>query len=232
MSDVAPTRTDCTIQTAILAELEWTPEVDAAGVSVNVLNSVVTLSGEVGDYPELFAAKRAARRVRGVSTIVDDLLVDPESGATVTAADIAREAKHALAWKITVPDSVRAEVDGHSVTLAGEVGWNFQRIAAKRAIQYLPGVHSVDNQISLTARASDEAAEERIENALLRNARVDAEHLAVVVTGTKATLTGHVHSLTEKLQAGMATWSSPYVTEIDNRLEVLPSPSTHSGETS
>ncbi|GAA1139109.1 BON domain-containing protein [Nesterenkonia lutea] len=232
MSAVAPTRTDRTLQTAILAELEWTPEVDASGISVNVLNSVVTLSGEVGDYPELFAAKRAARRVRGVSTIVEDLLVDPASGATVTEADIAREATHALAWKITVPDSVRAEVDGHSVTLAGEVGWNFQRVAAKRAVQYLPGIHSVDNQISLTARASDEAAEERIKNALLRNARVDVEHLEVTVTGTVATLTGHVQSLAEKHQAGMATWSSPYVTEIDNRLEIRSSPSTHSGEAS
>lgn len=222
MSAVAPTRTDLTLQAAVQAELEWTPEVDASGISVNVLRSVVTLSGEVHDYAELYAAKSAARRVRGVSTLVNDLLVQADSGETVTEADIAREARHALAWKINVPSTVHAEVTGHDVSLLGEVRWNFQRVAAIRAIQYLPGIHSVDNRITLGARTPAAAAEERVMNALVRSAQIDAQHVRVKISETKATLTGRVRSLTEKRQAGLATWSSPDVTEVDNRLEVHP----------
>lgn len=222
MSAVAPTRTDLTLKAAVQAELDWTPEVEASGISVNVLHSVVTLSGDVQDYAELYAAKSAARRVRGVSTLVNDLLVHTSSGENVTEADIVREARHALAWKIDVPSTVCAEVTGHAVTLSGEVRWNFQRVAAIRAIQYLPGVHSVDNQITLGARTPAAAAEERVTNALVRSAQIDAEHVTVSMTETKATLTGHVRSLAEKRQAGLATWSSPDVTEVDNRLVVQP----------
>lgn len=222
MSAVVPTRTDHTIQSAIEAELEWTPEVDPAEISVNVTHSVVTLSGDVKDYTELSAAKHAARRVRGVSTIVNDLLVKSGSGGPMTDADIVREAKHALAWKINVPDTVSAEVSGHRVTLAGGVDWNFQRVAAKRAVQDLPGVHSVDNRITLMPRVSAADAQERVSEALVRNARIDAARVTVSVAGNKATLTGRVQSLAEKHQAGMATWSSPNVTELDNRIEVHP----------
>ena len=45
-------------------------------------------------------------------------------------------------------------------------------------------------------------------------------HIAVVVTGTKAILTGHVRSWAEREQAGLAAWSSPHVTDVVNRLVV------------
>ena len=55
------------IHAAVEAELEWTPEVNAAGIGVAVDDGVVTLSGVVEVYAQRAPAKRAALRVRGVT---------------------------------------------------------------------------------------------------------------------------------------------------------------------
>lgn len=222
MSTTIATYTDLDIQTSVQAELVWTPEIEAAGIGVSVENSVVTLSGEINDYSELLAANRAATRVRGVSTVVNDLTLPPRAGAPVTETDIGREVDHALTWAISVPETVKAEVKGHNVVLTGEVEWNFQRVVAKKAIQHLRGIHSVENRIRLTRRASAADAGERVKNALIRNAQLDAAHINVSVVDNMATLTGTVQSLAEKHQAGRAAWASPHVAEVDNRLEVHP----------
>ena len=62
-------RTDEQIQDDVEAELRWTPELDAAAIGVTVRDGVVSLYGDVQDYPERIAADRAARRVRGVAAL-------------------------------------------------------------------------------------------------------------------------------------------------------------------
>lgn len=220
MSTATATRTDHDIQASVQDELEWTPDVDAAGIGVAVEDGAVTLSGEVDDYAEKLAAERAALRVRGVSAVVNDLTVHPKGATTVTETDIAKEVERALKWATNVPDTVKAEITGHNVTLTGQVQWDFQRQAAKRAVRYLRGVYTVNNMITLTARPSATDAKERITNALVRNAQLDANHITVTVVGNKATLTGHVRSWAEKEQAGFAAWASPHVTDVANDLVV------------
>jgi osmotically-inducible protein OsmY len=211
---------DQDIQTSVQDELEWTPDVDAAGIGVAVEDGTVSLSGEVDSYAERLATKRAALRVRGVNTVVDNLVVHPDSTWKVTDTDVAKEIEHALTWATNVPDSVRAEVKGHSVTLTGQVNWDFQRQAAKRAVQYLRGVNSVSNLITLSARPSAKEAEGRIKNALIRNAQLDANAIGATVSGTKVILTGTVRSWAERQQAGNAAWASPHVMDVDNRILV------------
>ncbi|WP_022886157.1 BON domain-containing protein [Glaciibacter superstes] len=220
MSIATPVRSDQDIQTAVQDELKWTPDVDAAGVGVAVEDGAVSLSGEVDDYSERLAAKRAALRIRGVTAVVDDLVVHPKSGWTVTETDIAKEVERALNWASNVTDTVKAEIKDHAVTLTGQVSWDFQRQAAKRAVQYLRGVNSVNNMITLTARPSAVDAEERIKNALTRNAQLDAKTIDATVSGNKVTLTGTVRSWAEKRQAGNAAWASPHVTDVDNRIVI------------
>lgn len=220
MSIAASERSDHDIQTAVQEELVWTPDVDAAGIGVAVEAGTVSLSGEVDSYPEREAAKRAALRVRHVSTVVDDLVVHPKSSWLVTETDIAKQVDRALEWASSVPDTVKAEVKDHDVTLTGEVAWDFQRRAAKRVVQDLHGVVSVDNRITLSARPSAADAEERIKNALTRNVLLDAKSIDATVSGYTVTLTGTVHSWAEKHQAGQAAWASPHVTNVENRIVI------------
>lgn len=211
---------DLDVQTFVRDELEWTPEVDAAGIGVSVENGTVTLSGEVDTHAERLAAKHAALRVRGVRALVDDLTVKPKSAWAAGETEIAQEVDHALRTASNVPETVKAEVDGHNVTLTGEVSWDFQRHAAQRAVQYLRGVYTVSNLIALRSRPSAPDTEQRIREAIARNAQLDAQTIHVTVTGTAVLLTGSVRSWAERRQAANAAWASPHVTEVDNRIRV------------
>jgi len=212
--------TDRNIHAAVEAELEWTPEVDAAGIGVAVVDGVVTLSGEVEFYSERAAAKRAALRVRDVTAVVNDITVHLESRSSVSEADVGKAVDYALRSATNVPDTVKAEIEGHDVTLSGEVTWDFQRRAAKRAVVHLRGVASVGNHITLSPRTSAADTQERIENAILRNALLDASAIDVVVAGDKVTLSGQVRSWAERRQADLAAWSSPHVSEVYNHIVV------------
>lgn len=212
---------DLDTQTAVRDELEWTPEVDAAGIGVAVDNGTVTLSGQIDSYAERVAAKKAALRVRGVRALVDDLVVRTE-GVTwpVSESEIAQEVEEALKRASNVPDTVQAEVQQHTVTLIGEVDWDFQRQAAQRAVQCLRGVHSISNMIRMRPRPSASDTQQRIIDALTRNAQLDAKGVHVSVVGNRVSLTGTVRSWAERRQAANAAWSSPHVTDVDNEITV------------
>lgn len=117
--------------------------------------------------------------------------------------------------------TVKAEINDHHVTLTGEVEWDYQRRAARRVVEHLRGVHTVNNMITLSARPTVPDAEERIRNALTRNALLDAQKVTVTIAGNnKVILGGTVRSRAEKQQAGRAVWGSPHVMDVDNRIVV------------
>ncbi|GGC89129.1 ornithine aminotransferase [Tersicoccus solisilvae] len=215
------TDSDLAVQTAVQEEFEWTPEIaDAASIGVAVEDGAVMLSGEVRTFAEWSAVKRAALRVRGVVTIVDDITIHPSGPWAESEPDIAKQIRRALRGSAMVPETVKAEIHGHDVVLLGEVDWDYQRQAAKRAIRDLRGVKSVTSMITLSDRPSSEDAEERIRNAITRNALLDAHHINVEMDGTRAVLHGTVRSWAEKRQAEQAAWASPHVTEVDNCIMV------------
>lgn len=211
---------DRDVQRAVSQELQWTPGLDDAAIGVAVKDGAVALSGEVNSYSERLAVKHAALRVRGVSTVVDDIVVRPTHDTQITDIDLAREVDHALHATANVPITVKAVIDDGEVTLMGEVEWDHQRRSAKRSVQHLRGVRNVNSLITLSARPSASYAEERIRGAILRNAAVDANAVSVKIEGTRAILTGTVRSWPEKSQAADAAWASPHVTSVDNRIEV------------
>ena len=213
-------RSDHDIQVAVRLEVEWIPEVNASGIGTAVRDGVVTLSGEVRTIAERRAVTRGAMRVRGVSAVVDDITIHSDSEHSITEVEIAQEVAHALKSANNIPDTIKAEVSEHHVTLSGQALWDFQRYAAVQAVRNLRGVYGVDSTIVLTPRPSATDTEERITKALTRNAALDAGHITVTVVGTKAILCGRVRSWSEKEQAGRAAWMSPNVTEVNNEILV------------
>ena len=76
--------------------------------------------------------------------------------------------------------------------------WHFQRDSAERAVRKLSGVLGVTNLITVRPRLDASNIKHRIEDALKRNALVEANAIRVAVTGSKVTLEGKVHAWHER----------------------------------
>jgi osmotically-inducible protein OsmY len=214
---------DMTLQAMVMDELVWTPNVDAAHIGVAAQNGIITLSGIVGSLSEKVAAEQAARRVKGVQGIAQEIAVRPPGAHRHADEEIADRALKILNWDLEVPDErISVKVENGVVTLSGDVTHQFQREAVERDIRKLGGVTDIVNLIKI--RPSAEQATDpltlhhKIENALRRSAEIEASHVSVEVTGSKVTLRGRVKTWWERSIAESAAWSAPGVTQVDDQL--------------
>lgn len=215
-------KTDQQIQSDVVAELAWTPTVNAAGIGVAVKDGVVTLSGEVDTYLQKHAAEHAARLVGGVRGVAVDLEVRLAPGDRRGDAQVAEAALHALRWHSLVPeDRVQVAVEDGWVTLSGEVDRRFQSASAEEAVRPLLGVRGVSNQIRLRQLVDPADIRAGIESALARHARREAGRIEVAVEGGVATLRGRVGSWAEHEAVIGTAWASKGVTRVVDQLEVV-----------
>jgi osmotically-inducible protein OsmY len=211
--------TDEEIQKDVLAELKWDAQVQPNEIGVSVKDGVVTLTGWVDSYLKKWAAEDAAHRVGGVKAVANDIEVKLFSERTDT--DIAKAAVHALQWDASVPaDKIQVTVSKGWVTLKGEVNWNFEKQDAERVVRRLTGVKGVSNLITVKPSTTPSELKKRIEDALVRNAKVDANKITVEVQGSKAILKGSVRAWVEKEEAERVAWLAPGVTSVENRITV------------
>jgi len=212
--------TDATLKAAVVDELEWTPSIDSAHIGVSVEDGTVTLTGEVDSYPEKYLAEKAALRVRGVTSVAEEVQVRNTWG-NLSDTEVAKEATAALDRAIDVPaDSVQAVVHDHFVTLSGPVNWHYQREAAERAVRYLKGVSGLRNTITIKPKVSATGLKTTITAALVRSAQLEGKSITVTADNSVVTLTGKVHTWAERHQADTTAWSAPGVTSVKNHLIV------------
>jgi osmotically-inducible protein OsmY len=213
-------RSDQDLQATVSDELLYTPSIDSH-LTVTANDGVVTLAGDVGSLPERLAAKQAAERVWGVKVVADKMVVRSAGASGATDADLAGAASHMLAWSIDVPhDTVTVEIRDRTLTLSGAVTWDFQREAALRAVTYIRGISGVNNNISLSQKASVSVVKDAVEAAIRRNAPLDAQTIAVEVNGHELTLSGSVRSSMERDQAEHVAWGAAGVANVKNNLFV------------
>jgi osmotically-inducible protein OsmY len=217
------TMTDRELQEHVQKALDWEPSIDAADIGVSVDASVVTLRGDVKTYSEKAAAERVSLGVYGVKAVANDITVRLRDDQLYTDTEIAQAVLSALKWNTTVPDEkITVTVCNGWVTLKGKVDWEYQRIAAANVVRDLAGVLGVTNGISLEPHISVADVKSKIEAALRRSAEVDARRINVTVADRKIILSGNVHSWFERNQARQAAWGAPGVTEVEDRIAIVP----------
>lgn len=213
--------TDTIVRDDVLAELDFEPRLNASGVTVTVEDGIVTLGGHVATYLEKLAAEEAAKRVKGVTGIAQDIEVRLAQNDVHDDSEIAHRASQLLAWTVSAPkQGVKVRCENGWVSLSGEVNWGFQRDEAERVIRNLAGVVGVFNHITLRNRVAPGDVKAQIKKALHRNAELDAGGIDVSVDGARVTLSGSVSAWSDRRAAETAAWSIPGVQEVLDHIGV------------
>ncbi len=213
-------KTDAQLQKDVMDEIRWEPSTTAARIGVSAADGVVTLTGVVATYAEKWAVERAAQRVEGVRGIAAEVTIQPSGPHVKTDAEIAAAAVAALKWHVWVPGGIQATVAQGWVTLKGQANWEYERAAARDAVCFMPGVKGVSNDIAIKPTVQPAAIEAAIEQALVRNAEIDALNVRVAADGGAVTLSGSVQTWGEKAEAGTAAWNAPGVNTVRNDIAV------------
>jgi osmotically-inducible protein OsmY len=150
----------------------------------------------------------AARRVKGVVAVAQEIKVQLPFERERGDDQIAEAVLDRLAWDVSVPsNSVQVTVDQGWVTLTGIVERHFQRQAAEENVRRLQGVVGVSNQIAIKPQVNTANISDDISCALHRSWFPDPDAITVTAQGGKVRLTGNVHSWHARDVAGQTAWA-------------------------
>jgi osmotically-inducible protein OsmY len=136
-------RGDADIARAVVDALSW--DVTLPGtIQATVRDGHVTLEGTVPWYYQRYNAETAVRRIKGVRSLLDQIVIKPPIGATDVLAKI-----ESMFERDALLDAagVDVEADGSKILLTGNVRNWFERAEAGRAAWSVPGVSAVDNRL-------------------------------------------------------------------------------------
>ncbi|MCP4316332.1 MAG: BON domain-containing protein [Hyphomicrobiales bacterium] len=212
---------DSTLKQRVLDELRWDTKVDEAHIGVTATDGSVTLSGHVVLFPKKTAAVAAAKRVRGVTAIADEIEVHMLTEHRRDDSEIAEHIARLLEWNVSIPDSgVQAEVNNGHITLTGEVEWRSQRSRVAEQVQHIVGVKGLSNQITLKTRPTWANVKKEIQDALYRSSENQSKKIRVSVSGNKVTLDGEVRDIHQRDLVEDAVWSAQGVRYVIDNIRI------------
>ena len=221
MTTALLTPADTRLRDRVMQQLEWDSQFDASAVGTTAREGVVTLTGYVDSYAGKLGAERAAKRVRGVRAVANDIQVRLKLERT--DSEMATDAARALHLRATLPESVQAVVRSGHLTLTGVTPTLFQRAVAEKAVRHIKGLKEVVNRIAVAAPAVNaEAVATQIAGAIHREAQVNPRGIEVTFNGNSVVLKGVVRSWHERESAERAAMHGPGIIAVVNQLVVAP----------
>jgi hyperosmotically inducible periplasmic protein len=146
---------DATLTTKVKTKLAGDAETSAIKIGVTTVKGVVTLSGVVPTEREKSKAERIAQETEGVTQVVNNITIDPN---TIGASNIKEKAEEAVT-DATILSKIKAklvlekitgtdvDVENGEVTLKGQVSDAKQVAQAADIARSTNGVKSVNNQL-------------------------------------------------------------------------------------
>lgn len=216
-------RSDKEIEQNVKDELRWEPGIESTDIAVSVKNGVVALTGFVHSYFDKWEAEKAAKRVSGVVGVANDIEVRLRSVDERPDPEIVRDAVAALKSQLPISyEKIKVVAKSGWVTLEGDVEWQYQKEAAERAIRHVKGIKGVSNLIVLKPQVVPTEVKRKIEEALKRNAEIDANRISVEARGGEVVLKGTVRSWVEREEAEHAAWAAPGVYKVEDHITISP----------
>ena len=187
------------LQKNVQDAIKWEPLLHAAEIGVVVKNGVVTLTGTVDSYLKKIEVEKATKSVTGVVAVIEKIEVCFLNPSYKDDTQIVSEVLCALKLNNELPDEqIKIEVEKGWVTLEGTLNWNYQKDAAKRVVDRIPGVKGITNNILVKTETKDLVERLDIEKAFARNWAIDINDIEVSVYHNTVTLIGKVDSLGNK----------------------------------
>jgi len=209
------------IRDAVQAELSFDPLVDDTAVTVKNMNGDVALNGTVPSYPQYMEAAATARRVQGVTSVHNHLMVILPAGDYRDDPTLTTMANNALALNVTVPADVEASASDGNVWLTGTVSYGLQRAAAEQTIAWLTGVRNIANDIEIFTDVEAADATRLVQGALDRYALIrDDSEVQVDASDGTITLSGHVRTWAEHDAVLDAAWMGIGVSQVSDNLVI------------
>jgi osmotically-inducible protein OsmY len=141
------TSADTRLVRDVLEELQREPRLEGAWIEVEAQDGIVTLSGCVPVYAQVFTAEGAAKRVPGVRAVANQIAFEPVGGPR-SGTEIAVAATDALRAEEAVPsDRIQVTVRDGWIILEGDVDSPSEKEAADRAVRRLIGARGVTYSI-------------------------------------------------------------------------------------
>lgn len=206
----------------LIDELRWDPRLDESKIVPSLAGGMAVLQGSVPTYSERCWAGEIAKRVRGVTSVQNDLevrLTIHDCRSDETLQRIITEVIDAICG---LPERrPRVDVRNANVSLSGVVFWHFQKTLAEESIRYIAGIRSIDNELIVAGvPSSPDNARAELSAALQRHLR-ECE-IKVTGRGSKISLRGTVKTCAERDAAIDLAWSARGITSVDDRLVVRP----------
>ena len=196
----ACSQSDAGITTAVKTKMAADDTVKASEINVDTHNHVVTLNGTVGSQAEKERAMIIARDTKGVTSVVDDLIVGPVPAATTGAVDRvedqARDAKE------------KTEDAAHDTKVKTEDAAHDAKVKTENAADKTGEV------------LTDAAITSEVKTKFLAEPGVSGLAINVDTTNGVVTLTGMVKSQAEMNKAMMVARNSKGVKRVVNHLKI------------
>jgi hyperosmotically inducible protein len=242
ISSIAAGTDDATTTSAVKTALALNKRVSLFDTHVETTNNIVTLTGLVPTEDDRRVVEEATRGTRGVTSVIDNIKVDPKILATNGEKRYVTDLEIKAAWLDNIqnnPDlrsqQITFVVNSGDVKLSGTVSTASQKTAAELAVKAIPSVSSVDsNALSVVSNTAGTTAEplnqnadddarlaSQVASALDReSALTRTSRIKIRANGGVVYLSGTSPSRAEKALAGAIARSLASTTDVVNNLEV------------
>lgn len=174
----------------------------AFGVTVEVMNGLVTLGGKVPSARAKLGMYEVAMDTPGCRDVINELVVEPPAG--VSDQEITNEIRSLLDdHPVVAKGAIAVQVEAGAVTLTGAVATPEEYAMAEDVARSARGVRSVHSLLIIdrTAQDDDESLQLEIESALAEIPELRTEDVKVAVGGDLVVLSGQVRDVRRKALA-------------------------------
>ena len=204
------------IMLAIDDELRRSEAVDGHRIDVDVDQGIVTLSGHVSNLLARKVAVGLAERIRGVVSVIDEMVVNPIARED---EDLAKDILDALkADPSTHHMTIKVDVERGEVTLSGEVPTHGEKTLVGEVAMGVKGITELTNNIAVNSKKelTDNDMQREISELIKYSVLLDDSQIEVEVKDRKAILTGKVASAFQRSHADMLAYRGG-AKKVDNR---------------